>query len=306
MSEPVHNLVHREIVSPTGITFTSHRADDEQHSEFWASTDNWTPADHHPDRARRRPLDRRHVSPGDRASASGSPATGKSGSTSAPATTRAGSTASIRPERSRGDPRLDRLDTAGLVAALDSPSGWQRDMAQQMLLWQHNPAAVSLLEKAALENANPLCRLHALCTLDGLHALTPAVVRRALDDAHPGVRRHAVRLCEPLLATAPELGERLVKLSEDPDAQVRMQVAYSLGAWDDPRAARALGLLALREAGDRYLLTAVLSSLTPKNLDEMLLTVFAPDEMPRRRPPSLRNCAPGESARKRADVGANS
>ncbi len=275
VSEPVHNLVHREIVTPTGITFSSHRADDELHSEFWASTDNWTRpttiqtgpdgalwiADmyrqviEHPEwipRDWQKRLDLR-------------------------AGHDKGRLYRVYPTgtKPRAIPRLDRLDTAGLVAALDSPSGWQRDMAQQMLLWQNDPAAVSLLEKAALENANPLCRLHALCTLDGLHALTPAVARRALDDAHPGVRRHAVRLSEPLLASTPELGERLVKLAEDPDAQVRMQVAYSLGAWDDPRAARALGLLALREGGDRYLLAAVQSSLNPKNIDEMLLTVFA-------------------------------
>ena len=39
--EPVHNLVHREIVTPQGSTFTSQRADDEQTSEFLASEDNW-------------------------------------------------------------------------------------------------------------------------------------------------------------------------------------------------------------------------------------------------------------------------
>ncbi|MBI4624139.1 MAG: hypothetical protein HY736_13105, partial [Verrucomicrobia bacterium] len=40
--EPVHNLVHREIVQPAGVTFTSHRAPEEQTSEFFASSDNWS------------------------------------------------------------------------------------------------------------------------------------------------------------------------------------------------------------------------------------------------------------------------
>src|SRR6478736_1452496 len=39
--EPVHNLVHREIVEPQGTTFTSHRPADEQQSEFLASEDSW-------------------------------------------------------------------------------------------------------------------------------------------------------------------------------------------------------------------------------------------------------------------------
>src|SRR5437667_12348650 len=30
-------------------------------------------------------------------------------------------------------PRLDQLDTAELVAALDSPNGWQRDTVQRLL-----------------------------------------------------------------------------------------------------------------------------------------------------------------------------
>src|SRR5207249_3812723 len=41
VSEPVHNLVHREIMTAQGMTFTSRRADDEQKSEFLASKDNW-------------------------------------------------------------------------------------------------------------------------------------------------------------------------------------------------------------------------------------------------------------------------
>src|SRR5262249_34352531 len=40
-SEPVHNLIHREILVATGVTFTSGRAPDEQKSEFLASADPW-------------------------------------------------------------------------------------------------------------------------------------------------------------------------------------------------------------------------------------------------------------------------
>ena len=41
ISEPVHNLVHREMLQPDGVSFTSHRADDEATSEFLASRDRW-------------------------------------------------------------------------------------------------------------------------------------------------------------------------------------------------------------------------------------------------------------------------
>ena len=40
-SEPVHNVVHREVLVRDGAGFTSHRAAGEEQSEFLASTDNW-------------------------------------------------------------------------------------------------------------------------------------------------------------------------------------------------------------------------------------------------------------------------
>src|SRR5262249_38205301 len=105
----------------------------------------------------------------------------------------------------------------------------------------------------------------------------------AVADPHPGVRCHAIRLCEPHLARlgdSPELGSALVKLITDPDAQVRMQLAYTLGEWDDPRAGTALGRLALRHAADRYLPAAVPSWLTRKNLDGVLLAVLKGSQTP--------------------------
>src|SRR5262249_55882523 len=66
-------------------------------------------------------------------------------------------------------------------------------------------------------------------------------------------------------------------LVNDADAQVRMQLAYTLGEWPDERSGDALARLALKDAGDRYLTAAVLSSVTSKNLERVLRTVFATD-----------------------------
>src|SRR5262249_15974759 len=41
IGETVHNLVQRLVLTPNGVTFDGHRAEDEQHSSFFASTDNW-------------------------------------------------------------------------------------------------------------------------------------------------------------------------------------------------------------------------------------------------------------------------
>jgi putative membrane-bound dehydrogenase-like protein len=278
VSEPVHNLIHREILSAKGVTFSSRRAADEQDSEFLASSDNWfrpTSIQTGPDGALwvadmyRAVIEHPQWIPADwqklldlRAGAD------------------KGRIYRVYPvgAKLRKLPRLDGLNTAQLVAALDSPNGWQRDTAQQMLLWRKDAAAVPLLEKMTTDCQRPLGRLHALCTLDGLDALTPALLQRALSDPYPGVRRHAVRLCEGRLAKAPELGEALLKRVHDEDAHVHMQLAYTLGEWDDARAGEALGQLALRDAGDRFVTAAVMSSVNRKNLSCVLLAVMKGSE----------------------------
>ncbi len=277
VSEPVHNLVHREIMTPRGITFTSRRAADEQESEFLASSDNWfrpTTIQTGPDGALwvvdmyRQVIEHPEWIPPDwqrrldlRAGAD------------------KGRIYRVYPvgSRPRSVPRLDRLDATGLVAALDSPNGWQRDMAQMLLVQRQDKTAVPLLEQTATKGERPLARLHALCTLDGLGALNVETLRKGLADTHPGVRRHAVRLCEPLLAAHPKLGAALVQLVDDPDAQVRLQLACTLGFWKDSQAGRALGRLVLRDGSDRHFLAAVLSSINTNNLDGALVAILPTD-----------------------------
>ena len=274
--EPVHNLVHREVLEADGVVFHSQRAADEKLSEILASTDNWSRpvmvrcgpegalwvADmyrqviEHPEWIPKQWQERLDVRAGHDK----------------------GRIYRVFPadKRPRAMQRLDRLDAAGLVAALDSPSGWQRDMAQQLLIERGEQAAAPLLKKL-LENreARPLARLHALCTLDGLGAIEVETLSAALADQHPGVVRHAVRLAEPLLDREPALAAKLVGLVTTEDAQLRLQLAYSLGEWHSADAGEALGRLALAAGEDVYLSAAILSSANQQNLAELLSTVIA-------------------------------
>jgi putative membrane-bound dehydrogenase-like protein len=274
VSEPVHNLIHREIVSPKGVTFTSHRAMDERQSEFLASSDNWfrpTMIQTGPDGALwvadmyRQVIEHPEWIPAER---------------QRQLDLRAGHDkgriyriypVGVQPRRI---PRLDHLKTVDLIAALDSPNGWQRDTAQQLLIRQNDKSAVPLLEKFAAECKRPLARLQALCTLDGLRALTSPVLRLALADADPGVRRHAVRLSEIQFDKSRELAAAVLKLAVDPDPFVRMQLAYSLGEWHTAEAAYTLGELAVQNAADPYITAAALSSVNKDNLDQVLVAVL--------------------------------
>jgi putative membrane-bound dehydrogenase-like protein len=273
--EPVNLAVHRLQLSPHGSTFSGRRPADEAHSEFLSSLDNWSrpvQVGTGPDGALwvvdmyRFVIEHpRWIPPADLAQVD----------------VRAGHSMGriyrVRPKDKEPRPwlRLDKLDSAGLVAALDSPNGWQRDMAAQMLLWSPSKQALKALEDLLLQSQRPQSRLHALCVLGNLHELRPDLLHKALTDAHPGVRRQALRLAEDFFAKQPELGRAALELARDPDAQVRLQLACSLGAWHDSRPARALAQLALDHRDDPYLTAAVLSSIDDGNVGEVVRHVLS-------------------------------
>jgi putative membrane-bound dehydrogenase-like protein len=263
VDDSVYNCVHRLVLAPDGVLFRGNRGPDEEHREFLGSNDPWfrpTTLQTGPDGALwvvdmyrfviEHPewIDVNLVKKLDLRAGHDK-----------------GRIYRVFPvdKRPRAIPRLDKLPTPALVAALDSPNGWQRDMVQQMLLWNVDKGAVQPLEALVFHSPRALTRLHALCALDGLAALRPEVVLRGLADENAGVRRHAVRLSETLFSANPAVGEAVVRLAGDADPQVRMQVAYSLGEWRDPLSGRTLARMAMRDGADPYLLAAVMSSAVP-------------------------------------------
>ncbi|MGD9720359.1 MAG: PVC-type heme-binding CxxCH protein [Pirellulales bacterium] len=275
ISEPVHNLVHREVMRPEGLEFRSRRADDERDSEFLASADNWfRPAmlAEGPDGALwvadmyRQTIEHPEWIPQE---------------VQDQIDLRAGSDMGriyrVYPlgKTPRQIPRLDKLSTPELVAALDTANSWQRDMVQQLLVWRNEKSAIPTLSKFVGACPRPAARVQALWTLELLGGLTPQLIERALKDEHPGVRRHGVRLAENHLRESPQLGDAILALTDDADPQVRLQRAYTLGEWNDLRAGQALGELATRFADDPFLVAAVLSSVSKENLHAVLGTVLA-------------------------------
>ncbi len=262
--EAVNLLVHRRILQPSGSSFKAVRAPEEQDREFLASLDPWF----RPVQVRTGPdgalwiVDMYRfviehpiwIPPGELAKLD----------------LRAGSTMGriyrVYPKDKAPRQRvpLEQLDAAGLVAALDSPNGWQRDMASQMLLWRSDASAIPWLAKLA-SHPRAETRLHALALLQGMGQLTAAQVESALTDSHPGVRRNALRWAEPFLSHD-GVRAKVCSLAKDEDPQVRLQAALSLGFSDSPDAAQALGRLLLDHAHDPYLVAAALSSVRPPHL----------------------------------------
>ena len=161
-----------------------------------------------------------------------------------------------RPARVR--PKLSQASAAELVQAARASNGWWRETAARLLYERQDRAAEPLLIEL-VSAGTPHGKIAALWALEGLDALTPAILRSALDDADSRVRGQAVRLSEPWLASTPDLRKRVVELAQDADARLRFQVAQSLGegpldeatlaalrhilfaAPDDPWVGRAVG-----------------------------------------------------------------
>ena len=254
------NLVHRDVLTPDGVTFIAHRA--ERNSEFLASTDMWF-----------RPCNFANAPDGnlyltdiyrefiETPESIPEQIKKKMDFWSGSDRGRIYRIVPNHPLRQRDlKPNLGGMPAAELVAQLSSTNGWHRQTAQRLLVERQDRAAVPLLKDLARKSEFPQARLHALWTLEGLAALDPEMVMAALKDPHPGVREHALRLAEEF-AEAPAFASAALALKNDTDPRVLYQLSLTLGQLKDPRALGVLTDLARDHGGEPWFRLAILSSL---------------------------------------------
>jgi putative membrane-bound dehydrogenase-like protein len=278
ISEPVHNVIHQEVLSARGSALHSRRAAGEERSEFLASTDNWF----RPTTLRVGPDGALYVA--DMYRFILEHPEWISPEMQARVNLRAGDDRgriyriSPRGAARRPIPKLGLLDTAGLVSALDSPNGWQRDSVQRLLIQRGDAGAAAGLRGLLSPDHRPQVRVQALATLGLLKgALDAASVTLALADPHPGVRRQALEQSERMVSSDPEVFSAVAALARDPEASVRLQAAFTLGQWPAEQAEPVLRELATRDAGDELILTAIQTSLRP---DSALFTALKSGQKP--------------------------
>ena len=255
--EPANNLVHREVLEADGISFRSHRAADEKDREFLASEDNWsrftmarTGPDgclyvvdfyrlilEHPEWIPKLMLEHLDLRAGEDK----------------------GRIYRIRPagKEAREVPRMDKMDDGRLAASLTSPIAWSRDTAHRLLV-----------ERDATLNPMPVAQTPAgwtqvLWAAQTLGQLSPKELTDSMSSADARIRVAAVRIAEFHLEQR-DVFENVCELASDNDLRVRIQVALSLGESSDPRVPDVLRALAKRDAGNKDMLMALLSSV-PKH-----------------------------------------
>jgi putative membrane-bound dehydrogenase-like protein len=275
--EPTGNLVHQEILLPTGATFTGRPA--RQGVEFLATTDGWfRPVflSHGPDGALyvvdmcRKIIEHPEWMPPGPQRTSPELTLGKD----------RGRIWRIVPDHAvlkRERPRLGKASTAQLVRLLAHPDVWWRTTAQRLLLERQDPEADQPLRDLVRSSAQPLARVHAAWLLEHRGKLDPDLVVTLLLHQSPRVREHGVRLAEPWLARSEPLQQRIVELAGDEDARLRFQVALTLGHWDDDRILRPLARIALANVEDPWSRLAVASSV-PTRAGALLRVLLDPEQ----------------------------
>lgn len=268
--EPVNNLVHRQQLIEAGATFRSVRAETEQQQEFVASSDPWF-----------RPVQAR---------------TGPDGAlwivdmyryviehpiwippaTLATLDPRAGADlgriyrieATGQPLRHMPD--LTRVHGSQLAALMNTPNGVQRDLVQQLILWNNDRDAIpGLRELCLLESAPAAVRIQAASTWSCLETLPVSIITTLLASDDATVRRHAIRLSEPLLQESRTLDSHLTDLKNDSSPRVRFQLACSIAHADSPAVSAILTYLLSSNESDEFIRLAAESSLNAVNSVEI-------------------------------------
>ncbi|HYM13589.1 MAG TPA: PVC-type heme-binding CxxCH protein [Bryobacterales bacterium] len=266
------NLVHRDIIEPDGVTFRAHRAKDGV--EFLASTDIWF-----------RPCNFMNAPDGNLymtdiyrefiETPESIPEAIKKNMDfwNGIDKGRIWRIVANHPLRKGSlKANLGSLSAAELVEQLANPNGWNRQTAQRLLVDKQDRAAAPLLEAMAAKNDFPQARLRALWTLEGISALTPAVVERALHDSNPRIREHALRLAEELLPKNKNMASAILAMAKDPEPRVQFQLAFTLGNMKDPRVLPELADIATAHGDDHWFRTAILSA-PPDNAFPLFATL---------------------------------
>lgn len=252
------NIVHRERLVPDGVTFRAERTDRE--AEFLGSTDNWF----RPVNFANAPDGTLHVVDMYRLNIEHP--------WSIPDDIRAKLDLTAGNDRGRlwrlappgyrfvRPPKLGEFSTEKLVAELASRNSWRRETAHRLLWERQDRTAIEPLRALLDSTQEPLARLHALWSLDGLGALTWEEVAKGARDVHPGVREHAVRLAALRFSSEPKLSGLAVAAAADDAPRVRLEAAFVLGNDPSDGATEALAAMARRDCGDPWMRLALLST----------------------------------------------
>ena len=263
MCEPSQNILHRCIVNRSGSGYTGHRAEEEQQSEFVASSDKWF-----------RPVNVRvgadgalYVSDMYREIIEDYSAIPRFlqqqygvafGDKHGRIWRLVSAEKPLRPIEN-----LEEKSSAELVPYLADSDSWWRETAQRLLVERKDDTVIPAIRQMAREGKTGQAKIHALYTLAGMRALTAEDPLPGLSDPDYTVRVHAMQVAEPFLDASDKLRTRVMELASDDDQRIRLQAAMSLGESTNDEILPVLVQLARDHGTERWMPNAILSSSSP-------------------------------------------
>ncbi len=263
--EPFHNVVQHHVLTRDGTTFVGRRASQDGDRDFFASADRWS----RPVMTRTGPDGALWVVDMYRYMIEHPDWLPAEGREELKPFYRAGEAYGriyrVYPKGRRpGGARtvLDGLEDTALLEAMESENGRVRGLAQQRMVERQNLEWVPGLRRLAVEHRSARVRLQALMSLATMGQLSEADLLRGLHDPEAQVRKRCVALAERYDAPPKEIEAALLRLTQDSDLAVRLQLALSLGQWTGEPYARTFLALARSPGNEAFLNAALTSSLT--------------------------------------------
>ncbi len=160
---------------------------------------------------------------------------------------------------------LSDASSENLVANLSSANGWNRDMAQRLLVESGDKSLLKPLTSLALGGNNELGKLHALWTLEGLKLLEPDLLFQLLNEESSLIRTTAIRLLEPYAkenkSIQVKLEQKLLNLWKKASGKEILQVALTSRVLSQNASLEIISNIIERYDTSALMRDAVLSSL---------------------------------------------
>jgi putative membrane-bound dehydrogenase-like protein len=164
---------------------------------------------------------------------------------------------------------MSKLTAEELVKETASGHFWRRETARRLLLEHDEKVGIPMLTAMLPKAVELWSILNIAYTLNGLGGLKAPEIEGLLAHANPAVRVHGLRFSERYLSGNADLQKKVFSLIDDKDAGVLLQLALTLGECSDPQAPALLSRLARERNDERWMATAILSSLAGRS-GEML------------------------------------
>ncbi|TKK65112.1 c-type cytochrome [Ilyomonas limi] len=132
-------------------------------------------------------------------------------------------------------PDLTSASGTELVSLLKSSNGWIRDRAQQLIIYKQDKSVVPELEQLANDSNNFTAAIHALHTLEGLHALSFEFLKKVAALGEPMLTAHALLLLQQYSAgnNVKAMEALATDLLSKNNPVINLYLALSLGAWNE-------------------------------------------------------------------------